>query len=214
MGTRADATVIVFARAPVAGRVKTRLAARLGEARAARVHQRLTALALRTALAARCGRVELHAATPHRWLLALGRRARVAVRLQRGADLGERMAHATRAALRRSSRVLLIGSDCPELAPRELRRAASWLAGGADAVLAPAYDGGYGVIGLKRRAEFIFVAMSWGSARVYAETARRLESAGWRMRALDPVADVDCAEDLERVAWLRASRTKKRAKAA
>ena len=209
MGTRAETTLIVFARAPVAGRVKTRLAARLGDARAARVHQRLTALALRTALVARCGKVELHAATAHRWLFALGRRARVAVRLQRGADLGERMARATRAALRRSRRVLLIGSDCPELAPRELRRAASWLSGGADAVLAPAHDGGYGLIGLKRRAEFLFVAMPWGSGRVYAETARRLKNASWRVRALAPIADVDRAEDLERVAWLRARSRRK-----
>ena len=214
MATRASAAVIVFARAPVAGRVKKRLAAGLGEARAARVHQRLTALALRTALAARCGKVELHATAPHRWLLALCRRSGVVLRVQRGADLGDRMAHATRIALRRAPRLLLIGSDCPDLDPSELRRAARSLAGAADAALAPAHDGGYALIGLKRRAPFLFGAMPWGSKQVYGCTVARLQRAGWRVRVLDAVADVDRAEDLARVAWLRAVSKRNRAKAA
>jgi rSAM/selenodomain-associated transferase 1 len=195
--------VIVFARAPVAGRVKTRLAARLGDAAAARLHQRLTAAALHVALAARCGAVELHATARHGWLRALCRNAGVALRLQKGSDLGSRMAHATRAALRRAPYVLLIGADCPELSPRELRRGARALAAGADAVLAPAHDGGYALIGLKRPADFLFRAMPWGSERVYAETAERLRNCGWRLRALAAVGDVDRPEDLERVRALR-----------
>ncbi len=197
--------VIVFARAPVTGRVKTRLAARLGEAGAARLHCRLTATALRIALAAGCGPVELHTTSQHRWLLHLARERGVALRLQRGADLGERMAHAVRRALRRQPYVVLIGADCPELAPRELARARRWLAGGTAAVLAPAQDGGYGLIGLTRPADFLFRDMPWGSDRVCAETAARLSRAGWRFRLLDAVNDIDRPEDLARLAWLRVS---------
>ena len=195
--------MIVFTRAPVAGRVKTRLAARLGAARAARLHQRLTAAAVHTALAAGCGPVELHATARHSWLLHLSRKSNVVLKLQNGKDLGERMARATREALRRAPFVLLMGSDCPELAPRELRRAARWLAGGTRAVLAPARDGGYALIGLARPADFLFRDMPWGTAGVYSGTIERLKDSGWRARALEPVADVDRPEDLARVRWLR-----------
>lgn len=202
--------MIVFTRAPIAGRVKTRLVPRLGAAGAARLHQRLTAAALRTALAARCGPVELHAAGRHGWLTLLARKNAVALKRQRGNDLGERMAHATRAALRRAPFVLLMGSDCPELAPRELRRAARWLAGGADAVFAPARDGGYAMVGLARPADFLFRDMPWGSERVFRESAARLRQAGWRARALTWVSDVDRPEDLERLRALRFSSAARR----
>lgn len=195
--------MIVFTRAPVAGRVKTRLAARLGAAGAARLHQRLTAAALGTALVSHCGTVELHASARHAWLGSLARRAGVRLRLQKGEDLGERMARATREALRRAPFVLLVGADCPALGARELRRAARWLAGGADAVLAPAHDGGYALLGLARPAQFLFRDMAWGSERVYAETAARLARRGWRLRPLAPVSDVDRPEDLASVRWLR-----------
>lgn len=195
--------MIVFARAPLAGRVKSRLAARLGAAAAARLHQRLTEAALHTALAARCGPVELHATARHAWLSAVCRKKKITLRVQEGSDLGARMANATRFALRRAPYVLLIGADCPELSPRALRRGARALAAGADAVLAPALDGGYALIGLRRPADFLFRAMPWGSERVYAETADRLKASQWRLRALDPVADVDRPEDLERLKALR-----------
>jgi rSAM/selenodomain-associated transferase 1 len=198
--------VIVFTRAPVGGRVKTRLAARLGAARATRLHERLTLAALHTAGAAGCGPVELHTTARHTWFDHLG----VPVKLQKGRDLGERMAHATREALRRAPFVLLMGSDCPELAPRELRRAARWLAGGADVVLAPARDGGYALVGLARPAALVFRAIPWGSERVYAETAARLKNRGRRLRALAEVSDIDRPEDLERVRALRLSSAARR----
>ena len=189
----------MFTRAPVAGRVKTRLAARLGAARAAHLHRRLTLAALHTALAAGCGPVELHATARHAWLDGIG----IPVRVQKGRDLGERMAHATREALRRAPFVLLIGADCPELTPRALRRAARWLAGGADVVLAPARDGGYALVGLARPAEAIFRDMPWGSERVYQQTEARLKNSGRRLRALARVGDIDRPEDLERIRALR-----------
>ena len=202
--------VIVFARAPLAGRVKTRLAVRLGEARAASLHRRLVACALATALASRCGKVELHATARHSLLRTTSRQHGIELRLQKGADLGSRMANATRAALRRAPSVPLIGADCPELAPRELARARRWLAGGADAVLAPALDGGYALIGLRRAADFLIADVPWGGEAVYAETAARLVKANWRLRALRSVADVDRPEDLARVRWLRFSSAARR----
>lgn len=113
------------------------------------------------------------------------------------------MAHATREALRRAPFVLLMGADCPDLTPREMRRAARWLAGGADVVLAPARDGGYALVGLARPLPAIFRDIPWGSERVYAQTRARLENCGRRLRALAQVGDIDRPEDLERIRALR-----------
>jgi uncharacterized protein len=187
--------IIVFARAPLPGRAKTRLIPRLGEWGAARLQARLTRHALNTALAARCGPVELH-------LTGRGRHS------QRGKDLGERMYRALAKARRPA---IIIGTDCPELRPGDLRRAARLLAGGYDAVLAPAEDGGYALIGVRRVSALFFQDVAWGTPTVYAETARRLDAAGWRWRALRTVWDVDRPEDLERLRWLRFSSALRRA---
>jgi rSAM/selenodomain-associated transferase 1 len=181
--------IIVFARAPVAGEVKTRLIPRLGALRAARLHLELTLQALRTARAARCGPVELHLTRRHSRFKG--------AKLQRGRDLGERMQRA----LSRSRHAILIGADCPALTPADLRRAARWLRGGYEAVLAPAEDGGYALIGLRRSESRLFEGIDWGGPRVYADTVQRL--AGLRWRALRTLWDVDRPEDLERLRSLR-----------
>jgi len=98
---------------------------------------------------------------------------------------------------------ILIGADCPELRARDLRRAAQLLRGGCDAVLAPAEDGGYALIGLRRVSPRLFAGLEWGGPQVYSRTALELAKLGWRWRALRTVWDVDRPQDLER---LRASR--------
>jgi uncharacterized protein len=184
--TNLDAAVLVFARAPVPGRVKTRLVPRLGEWRAARLHARLTAQALRTARSATCGPVELFDTAK-----------------QRGADLGERMYRALSRALRRHRAAIVIGADCPALRASDLRHAARLLAGGYDVVLAPAEDGGYALIGAKRISPRLFAGIEWGSSTVYDSTVKRLASLGYRWRALRLMWDVDRPEDLERLRGLR-----------
>lgn len=189
--------IIVFAKAPVAGEAKTRLIPALGALRAARLHAELVRHALRTARAARCGPVELHLTRRHSLFKG--------AKLQRGRDLGERMHRA----LCGRRNAILIGTDCPMLAPADLRRALRWLRAGYDAVLAPAEDGGYALIGLKRSSPELFTAIEWGSERVYRETAKRL--AGLRWRALRTVWDVDRPADLERLRSLRFSSAFRRA---
>jgi hypothetical protein len=166
--------------------VKTRLVPRLGEWRAARLHTRLTRHALRIASAARCGPVELHDSAK-----------------QRGADLGERMHRALAGALRRHRGAIVIGSDCPALRPCDLARAARWLAGGCDVVLAPAEDGGYVLIGARRISPRLFSGIAWGGPEVYEATVRKLDALGYRWRALRRLWDVDRPEDLARLRWLR-----------
>jgi rSAM/selenodomain-associated transferase 1 len=185
--------IIVFAKAPVPGKAKTRLVPALGEWGAARLHERLTRHAVRTALVAGCGRVEIHGTRRHSFFDSLG----LSFRVQRGRDLGERMHHA----LGRNPGAILIGTDCPALTAADLRRAARLLCGGYEAVLAPAEDGGYALIALRRVAPEIFRNIAWGTSSVYEETVKRL--AGYRWRALRTVWDVDRPEDLPRLRALR-----------
>ena len=180
--------IIVFAKAP--GQAKTRLIPRLGAWGAARLHMRLVRHAVRTARAAACGPVELHVTKDHS--LFDGK-----VQLQRGRDLGERMRNAF---ARARKPAILIGSDCPALEPADLRRAWRWLRGDCEVVLAPAEDGGYALIGLKRVPAGLFEGRPWGSSRVYADTVKKLSGSRWR--ALRRVWDVDRPDDLERLAAL------------
>jgi rSAM/selenodomain-associated transferase 1 len=202
----ADSVVIVFARAPLAGQVKTRLAPRLGAAGAARLHAQLIRIALGTARNARCGPVELYVTRHHGFF----HRLKVKTRLQRGGDLGERMHHALRSALRRHRSAILIGADCPALTAADLRRAARWLKGGADVVLAPAEDGGYALIGARRISPEVFAAVGWGGAGVLAQTVANLARARLRHRLLRTLWDVDRPEDLERLRSRRFSSASRR----
>ena len=186
--------VIVFSRAPVPGRVKTRLAACLGAWRAAHLHMRLTRRALRTAREAACGPVELHVTANHAAFDFYGSKF-----LQKGNDLGERMYRA----LRRHRRAILIGSDCPALTARDLRRAARLLCAGYRVVLLPTEDGGYALIAAQHAPRAIFEGIAWGESRVFDETVKRL--GGIRWRRLRTLWDVDRPEDIERLRALRFS---------
>ncbi|HEX6530349.1 MAG TPA: TIGR04282 family arsenosugar biosynthesis glycosyltransferase [Burkholderiales bacterium] len=191
--------IIVFAKAPLAGQAKTRLIPRLGAWRAARLHERLTRHAVRTALLTGDD-VEVHGTRGHAFFRSL----EVPFRLQRGRDLGERMHRA----LARNPGAILIGTDCPELTPADLRRAARFLSAGYDAVLAPAEDGGYALIALKKSRIEFFRGIAWSGERVYGDTVARL--AGYRWRALRRLWDVDRPHDLERVRWLRLASASRR----
>jgi uncharacterized protein len=181
--------IIVFAKAPMLGQAKTRLIPRLGEWRAARLQERLTLQALRTARLA-SDAVELHGTRRHGFFERLG----VPFRVQRGKDLGERMYYAL---ARARGPAVLIGTDCPVLTAADLRRAARWLRAGYDAVLAPAEDGGYALIALRHPRHEFFKGIDWGGPNVYADTVKKLTGCRWR--ALRQVWDVDRPEDLERL---------------
>jgi len=199
-----EVELAVFARAPVAGEVKTRLAATLGAERAARLHAGLVWRALETAAAARVGPVVLwcspDCADPffERCRAELG----VELRAQRGGDLGERMRAAFEDAWSAGHALVLIGSDCPALLPAHLVQAARCLAA-QDAVFIPAEDGGYVLVGASRPLPRLFEDIEWGSASVMAATRERLGEMGARWEELPALWDVDRAEDYER---LRAER--------
>jgi uncharacterized protein len=146
----ADGAVAVLAKAPVPGFAKTRLIPLLGPHGAAALQQRLIERALATALAAGIGPVTLWCAPDDAYPIfrEAARRHGIRLALQPDGDLGERMLAAFRSAPSGTA-LVLIGTDCPVLGPDDLRDAAALL-DDADVVIAPAEDGGYGLIAGRR----------------------------------------------------------------
>ncbi len=198
--TTCDALTIVFAKAPRAGEVKTRLIPLLGAAGAAALHRQLVHRTLVTATDASPGPVELHVApsTDDAFLQDCARRFGVALIPQHGADLGARMCNAFDDGLARHGRVIIIGTDCPVLAARHLAGAQTALSSGNDAVLIPAEDGGYALIGLTRCDQRLFEHMAWSGDTVLAATRERLRELKWRWHELETLWDIDRPEDYHR----------------
>ncbi len=200
--------LMIFAKAPVAGQAKTRLAPVLGAAGAASLHARLVRDTVGRMVHARLCPVELWVSpgTGHPLFAALAAEFGVRVLAQRGADLGARMAHALGTALAGADAAVLIGTDCPGLGSGQVRAALSSM-GEADAVLGPVEDGGYVLLGLREAAEALFTDMPWSTAAVAQETRRRMAALGWRWRELPLLWDLDRPEDLARLdaGWLDAA---------
>ena len=190
---------MVFARAP--GEAKTRLIPALGEAGVAALHRRLVMHCLRAARDSRLGPVELWCApdTSDPFFRECERRLGASLHAQGDGDLGARMQRAFESALAGAERAILVGSDIPALSPRYLRDADQALARGDDAVIGPAEDGGYALIGLSRCDPELFRDIPWGGSEALVETCRRIAALGWRLSELPALWDVDRPEDLERL---------------
>src|SRR5436190_14773481 len=192
-------TIGMFVRHPVPGRVKTRLAAELGDQRACAIYA-----AFLSDLVARFG----HAGT-QRFLcftpddgtarLYFEELARDKFELwpQPDGDLGARLQCFFGEHLRTpADRVIVIGSDSPTLPQEYLDRAFDELTR-ADCVLGPATDGGYYLIGMTDRVWPVFENVSWSEARVLDQTVARVVACGARLALLPVWYDVDTPDDLQ-----------------
>ena len=190
--------VAILAKAPIAGFAKTRLIPVLGARGAAVLQERLVERAVETACAAAIGPVTLWA-TPdesHPVFQSIGARLGITLARQADGDLGARMLAAITAA---NTCVLLIGSDCPALTLEHLRTAADVLRDRAPAVVIPAEDGGYALIGLRTPEPALFSDMPWSTPLVMNETRRRLRTLGLTWHEPVTLWDVDLPQDLERM---------------
>lgn len=201
MGQPAGCQLIVMARWPAPGRCKRRLAASLGAVAAARIQTRLTGHTLAVARAVRCQLgFELVLAVDglagraaRRWGETLGADR---VRLQGAGGLGVRMQRQIQRAFRAGARrVVVIGSDLPQLDGGDLAAAFAALDTGA-AVLGPARDGGYWLLGLRQPQPALMVGIAWGTPQVLAQTLAVMDRLGLEPALLAPRADLDWATDL------------------
>jgi rSAM/selenodomain-associated transferase 1 len=189
-----SARIVIFAKAPVAGKAKTRLIPALGEEGAARLAREMLANTVSEALATGF-RVEL-CATPapyhDEWKPFL---PDLQAADQGEGDLGERLSRAAARVIGEGENILLIGTDCPELRRERLAATAEALHR-CDAVLHPAEDGGYVLLGLRRFDPSIFTGIAWSTPSVAAETVARIEALGWSLHIGETLRDVDEPEDL------------------
>lgn len=200
-----DARILVFCRAPVPGEVKTRLVPALGESGASALHQELASRVINAALASELAPVALwcEPAIDHPFFHGYESRG-VSLHAQSGADLGMRMHDALSASLEDPAvgRAVLVGTDLPTLNSEYLENAIELLAE-HDAVIGPAEDGGYGLIGLRSAAPAIFDRIEWGGDQVCADTCRQFNRLGWHWALLPLLWDVDRPADVERFHALR-----------
>lgn len=195
-----NSRLLIFAKAPVPGQVKTRLAPALGYTGAALFYRDLLTQTITKFARAELCPVECWCApdTEHVIFQNASKELGVVLQQQSGADLGERMAYAARETLSEAQAVILIGGDCPVLQPDHLRRVLEWLSADVDAVVGPAEDGGYVLLGLRKFDPLLFEGICWGGDQVLAATQERLERLGWHWRMLETLWDLDRPADLLR----------------
>ncbi len=191
--------LIIFTRYPEPGTTKTRLISALGANGAAELHRQMAELAVSVARDLRASTgiaIEIRYAgcddsKMRQWL---GNDFEYAV--QTGLDLGDRMDNAFKAGFDQGcNRIVVMGSDCPELTS-DILKAAFHALDHHPVVLGPASDGGYYLVGLKQRVSNVFQDIPWGTQNVLEVTRKVLSSLEASCVLLEQLSDVDTPEDL------------------
>jgi len=196
--------LLVFARLPEPGRVKTRLASAIGDERALVVYEAMLR-ELMASIGESTPETEIEflwAPTPNANGATLRRAfAHHTVAMQTGNDLSERlsMAFSERFFFHRTEKIIAIGVDDPVL-PRSLIEDAFGILDSCEYVIGPATDGGYYLIGCRALAfdPEVFDGIEWGTPRVLGATTRKIRELGVTMALLPERYDIDTVEDLER----------------
>ena len=196
--------ILVFAREPLLGRVKTRLASAIGPQEALAVYQAMLARlgALLNKMKAVDWDLWVTSNCSHKDFITNCNKSNIYI--QSGRDLGAKMAAAIQQTLldTKIDKVILIGTDCPALTEDYLHQALLALESDIDVVLGPAEDGGYVLVGMRRPQPAVFEDIPWGSNQVFLRTVEALKAKELSYRLLETLWDVDRAEDLERLQQL------------
>lgn len=190
--------LIITIKNPQKGKVKTRLAATMGEERALDIYlallahtRRITSLVATQHYLFYSDFVDEKDEWPPRFFIK---------KLQIGKDIGERMANALEAVLQYHQKAVLVGSDIPGLSVTILELAFEKLST-HDFVIGPAADGGYYLVGMKAFEPSVFKGMTWSTDTVFEKTVEKIESLGKSWYRLPVLSDVDREEDWEKRVW-------------
>lgn len=199
-----DVRVIILCKAPVPGRVKTRLMPAFSAVEAARLHAAMAEAVIARARSLFAD-VRLAAdACDHPFFARFG----LPVEAQGPGDLGERLARlCSRAFADGGGPILFLGTDSPHMPVQRLTGAAALLRS-HDVVIGPVEDGGYDLIACRGCSPGIFERIRWSGAHVLDDTLTRIDSLGLSRALLDTSFDVDRAEDVARArscGWVEAA---------
>lgn len=194
METQTGEHLIIFYRNPKIGAVKTRLAATIGDEKALKIYSELCEHTRAITEKLPVIKVVFYSnevETGDIWPDNVYQKA-----LQHGEDLGERMRNAFAAAFASGyDSICIIGTDCYELTASVIAEAFDALRS-SDAVIGPAKDGGYYLLGLRKLYPELFVKKKWSTSAVYKDTLENFESSGISYSTLPLLRDVDVEGDL------------------
>lgn len=199
-----DTLIIIFAREPVPGQVKTRLIPALGETGATLLYKRLLDSIMNTITASGLAAINL-CITPEssmNYFAEMCAKNNFELSVQTGNDLGVRMYNALAKALERYAKAVLIGTDCPFLTAADLQQAIIAL-NNNDLVFSPAKDGGYVLVGASRAIKLPFQQIDWGTEQVMSQTRRNLLQHNISWQELPEHYDIDTPDDLKQLALHR-----------
>lgn len=194
--------ISVFSKAPILGQVKTRLSSQHHADFSLALHSSLTLHCLTTVETAQLCPVQLWCSPDckHEFFQQCQKDFSLTLHPQRGNDLGQRLASGFESILSQNSYAtsyaIIVGTDCPYLTAEYLDEALRFLDQGGEAVLGPANDGGYVLIGLRQPCNDLFSNINWGHDQVMSETKQRINSLGLDYLELDALDDVDRPADL------------------
>lgn len=186
------AALIIFVRNPVLGKVKTRLAATVGDEKALAIYQYLLDHTKKITEHLNCAKFIFYAGSIHENDLWNG----YLKRLQKGHDLGEKMQHAFEELFNEKYKnICIIGSDCSELTQSIICEAFNSLQIN-ETVIGPAADGGYYLLGMQHPMKKLFANKSWSTDTVYKDTLHDIEMNNYSVYTLPVLNDVDEEKDI------------------
>ncbi len=195
-----DSVILLFARAPIAGKVNTRLIPELGIETATQlqydlIHQRLKALnqARLCEVVVMCTPDISHACFTECHVLYS-----ILLHLQQGENIGEKMLSGIVRALKKKSKVIVIGTDAPSLDIKIIDNALMKLHDNANVVITPAEDGGYVLIGVDNSYPALFSGITWGTEKVMQQTRDRISQSGLICYETESCWDIDRPKDYQR----------------
>ncbi|MEY4064777.1 MAG: hypothetical protein RIR26_985 [Pseudomonadota bacterium] len=191
--------IVIFAKAPRAGFVKTRLIPAVGAEVAAKIAEKMLQHTVEEALATNFSSVELCVSpTPESlaWIPFRNPKWNVLWRDQGDGDLGERLTRAAKRVIDEGFSPIFVGTDCPDLNRQQMKMAAKQLSEN-DAVMIPSEDGGYVLLGISKFSSEVFFEVPWSTEVVARETLKRVHDLGWTLSCLPPLRDIDEPKDLE-----------------
>lgn len=183
--------LIVFFRFPLRGKVKTRLAATLGDESAYSIYEELTSATFDL-----IGTVKMSTYLFYEGGFPLKQIQDTSIHYlhQSQGDLGEKMSDAFAHVLAHHQKAIIIGSDCPELNASDINLAISYL-NEADIVLGPTYDGGYYLFGCRKLIPDLFHGISWSSGDVLVQTKEKIKRNNLSFCLLRTLHDIDVEDD-------------------
>lgn len=198
--------ILIFAKAPIPGQVKTRLTPAITPTQAAKLHEQLFHHTLNTVQQTQLAPIEIWTALEHTHpMFQTYQQQNIPIHQQQGKTLGERLNHATQQTLKNSKKVIVIGSDCAILTKHYIQQAIIKLTTKNDCIIGPAEDGGYVLIGLQKHHPEIFNNINWGTNTVLKQTQQQLNKIKWSHQLLPTLWDIDRIEDVKRLEKIKAT---------